>query len=368
MALALDPRSTTGSGPFRRPRLAVVLVVVAAGLAMAGCRSGSAGGHGRNDDRIKVIDHQKGSSLPGDRIASLELRGDYPMFDEYLIAPGDTLDIVYHLERRQVDEFPISLYHQLAIKFVHASELNETQQVLPDGTVTLPYLGSVKVIGLTPPELRDKLEREYEPILQHPEIYVRIENFNARVEQIREDLHTSGRGLSKLIRVRPDGKASFPLVGTMRVAQRSIEDVQKELRVKYEKFMDGLEADLFMHDQTGNNIYVVGEVETPGKLQINRPINVVQAVARAGGYTHEAAIASTIVFRRRDERMFAHRFDLEDTEQFGARAMRFYLKPGDVLLMPRSRISSAAQLMREISDITFFRGWGFDVDGISGDD
>ena len=51
-------------------------------------------------------------------------------------------------------------------------------------------------------------------------------------------------------------------------------------------------------------------------------------------------------------------------DKYGVQAMQFYLRSGDILLVPRSRISSAAQLMREISDITFFRGWGigFDVD------
>jgi polysaccharide export outer membrane protein len=52
-------------------------------------------------------------------------------------------------------------------------------------------------------------------------------------------------------------------------------------------------------------------------------------------------------------------------DEYGLQASQFYLQPDDVLLVPRSKISSAAQLMREIADITFFNGWGINVGEIT---
>ena len=348
----------------RRPWTALVATLL--GLMLAGCgqHSGmSMEGDQAADDGgkpfVKMVDQTKAGRLPGTRLASLQGAGDYPLFESYQIAPGDVLDIVYHLERRRQDQYEITLYHTVAVKFIGASELNESQQVLPDGTISMPYIGKTEVVGLTTTELEEKLRDAYADILQAPEVYVKIQNFNARVEQIRNDLQTSARGLSKLVRVRPDGYASFPLIGSMKVAQRTIEDVQTELRREYADFMEGLEADLFMHEQTGNQVYVLGEVNSPGTVQIDRPINVMQALAEVGGYTREGNISSTIVFRRQDEQLVAHRFNLENMNQYGLQAAQFYLRPDDVLLVPRSKISSAAQLMREIGDITFFNGWGF---------
>jgi polysaccharide export outer membrane protein len=347
-------------------RLPAVLLAVGLALGLAGC--GQHTGMAMNDAPrpddggkpfVKIVDQTKAGRLPGTRLASLQGAGEYPLFAAYQIAPGDVLDVVYHLERRRQEEYRITLYHTLAVKFIGANELNETQQVLPDGTISLPYVGKTEVVGLTTTELERKLTEAYADILQSPQIYVKIQNFNARVEQIRNDLQTSARGLSKLVRVRPDGYASFPLIGSIKVAQRTIEDVQGELREDYANFMEGLEADLFMHEQTGNQVYVLGEVNQPGTVLISRPINVMQALAEVGGYTREARISSTIVFRRQDEQLVAHRFDLENMGQYGLQAAQFYLRPDDVLLVPRSRISSAAQLMREVADITFFNGWGF---------
>ena len=347
--------------------LAVVAAVTVAAIALAGCSQHS-GMSMAEDTRtadddgkpfVKIVDQTKAGRLPGTRLASLRGAGDYPLFNSYQIAPGDVLDIVYHLERRRQAEYKISLYHTVAVKFIGASELNESQQVLPDGTISLPYIGKTEVVGLTTTELEAKLRNDYANILQAPEIYVKIQNFNARVEQIRNDLQTSARGLSKLVRVRPDGYASFPLVGSVKVAQRTIEDVQLELRKKYADFMEGLVADLFMHEQTGNQVYVLGEVNNPGTVQISRPINVMQALSEVGGYTREGRISSTIVFRRDGDQLVAHRFNLEQMNRFGLQAAQFYLRPDDVLLVPRSKVSSAAQLMREVADITFFNGWGF---------
>jgi polysaccharide export outer membrane protein len=333
--------------------------------------SGCAGTNDRVDeatrervDRTDTVDHRK--APPGDVVGTLEINSRVPLFDSYRIAPGDVLDVVYHLQRRRQEHYPITLYHTVSVRFVHVPELSQTQEVLPDGTISLPHLGRYKVEGKTVEELRQELEKAYSGTLRDPDIYVSIENFNARVEQIRQDLRTSARGLSKLITVRPDGRATFPLIGPYEVAGRTVEDVHQELADRYQQYMAGLKLDLFMHEQSGTNIYVVGEVRQPGEYEIKRPINLIQAVARAGGYTQQGETSSVIVFRRDDKRLKAHRFDIKDMDTFGAQAINFYLQPEDILLVPRSRISSLAQLMREISDITFFQGFdiGFDAGNI----
>jgi len=328
-------------------------------LGLLGCSNGSPYDDDSNSDEFDftdTIDHTRG--LPGEQLTTLKITSDSPVFESYSIAPGDVLDIVYHLERRLIDDYTITLYHALDIKFVTVPALDQQQEVLPDGTISLPYLGSYKVIGKTANELAQELEESYKKYLKQPDIYVTIRNFNTRVEQLRNDLRTAGRGLSKLITVRPDGYATFPMLGDYYVARRSIKEVYEELNQDYVEYMPGLKVGLFMHEQTGTNIYLLGELNKPGTYQLNRPISVAQAVAQAGGYTREAETRTVVVFRRAGDRLKAHRFNMRDMSKFGAQALNFYLQPEDVLLIPRNNISSAAQLMREVGDITFFRGLG----------
>lgn len=318
-------------------------------------------GNEQDKGATRIIDHRAGS--PGEVVTTLSIDSSVPVFDRYQLAPGDVLDVVYNLERNSRETFPITLYHTLSVRFVNLPDLDQRQEVLPDGTISLPYLGRYAVEGKTVDALTRELESAYDDILRDPGIYVAIENFNARVEQVRRDLRTSARGLSKLVTVRPDGRATFPLVGTYEVVGRTVEDVHDQLADAYQAYMPGLNLDLFMHEQTGTNVYVVGEVNDPGQYQVKRPVNLVQAVALAGGYTRQGAVSDVLVFRRSgDEQLVAHRFDMQDMGRFGAHAINFYLQPEDILLVPRSRVSSFAQLMREISDIAFFRGLGVSYD------
>jgi len=334
-----------------------ILISLLSLCLLSGCNSFQSDEQDIDDlDFTDTIDHTKG--LPGEQLTTLDITSNSPVFKSYSIAPGDVLDVVYHLERKLIEDYPITLYHTLDIKFVNVSALDQSQEVLPDGTISLPYLGSYKVIGKTAAELGVELREAYSNHLRHPELYVTIRNFNTRVEQLRIDLRTAGRGLSKLIKVRPDGYATFPMLGDYYVARRSIEEVFKELDADYLEYMPGLKVGLFMHEQNGTNIYLLGELKSPGTYEVNRPISVAQAVARAGGYTREAETTNVVVFRRDGQRLKAHRFDMRDMSTYGAQAMSFYLQPEDVLLIPRNKVSSAAQLMREIADITFFRGFG----------
>lgn len=339
--------------PFAYLTAAIVMA-----LMLVGCATKSNGESDAGDFAdTNVIDHTQG--IPSAKIATLTMTNDYPVFDYYYITPGDVLDIVYNLERElRNTRFEITLYHRLKVSFIGSSELNVDQDVLPDGTITLPYLGPYTVLGKSTIQLKTELEKEYSRYLRYPEVLIEIKNINARVEQIRTDLRTAGRGLSKLVTVRQDGYASFPLIGEIYVAKRTIADVSGDLINAYGKYMPGLKSNLFLHEQAGTNIYVMGEVQEPGAIEMNRPVNVVQAIAMAGGYTRQGQTEYVVVFRRDKDRLHAHRFNLKDMDQYGAHAISFFLRPEDIVLVPRSKVSSLAQLMSEIADITFFRGLG----------
>ena len=340
------------------PRRIVACMLVAC-LGLVACVQQPETPDSFNFDRTDVVDHRQGR--PGEPAATLKISVETPVFEEYLIATGDVLDVVYSLERELLETYPITLYHTLQMNFTNVPSLNETQEVLPDGTVSLPYLGAYSVVGKTTNELRQELHEEYSDILVDPEITVKIQNFNARVEQVRDDLKTSARGLSKLITVRPDGFVTFPFIGDRYVQGRTINDVLDDVAPEYQDFIQGLNVSIFMHEQTGTNIYIIGEVANPGQIQVSRPVNVIQAIARAGGYTREGETSSVFVFRRNADRLEAHRFNITDMSSYGAQAINFYLQPEDILLVPRSKVSSLAQLMREISDIALFNGWSFGV-------
>lgn len=280
---------------------------------------------------------------------------------EYYIQAGDTLDILFAVGAQEFGEgFKLEADHTVSIKFPQASELNQTQQILPDGTLSLPYIGVINVIGLTIPGMVKELKKRYTNILNNPDINVYVPEFRSRVKDLKKDLHTAPRGLSRLVRVRPDGYCTFPMVGDLLVAGKTIPEVHKSLNKKYRNVLPGLHVDLFLEKATGFVVYVFGNVKTPGAYPMLKPINVMQSMALAGSYLPGSRMDSVMVVRRDPKRnkIIATRVDLKSTLELKCRQKVFYLKPDDVVFVPKTWISKAADVMRDIWTITNFNGYG----------
>ncbi len=290
-------------------------------------------------------------------------QGTYPtqldLFPEYRLSPGDVLDVLFQIRTwRRRNEFKIGISHTISVHFINIPSLNQTERVLPDGTIVLPYLGNVTVIGKTIPELTKELEERYKNILRHPDIYITVPEFRSRIKELKHDLHTAPRGLSRLVTIRPDGYVTFPLVGDVFAAHRTIPEVKKILNKRYNAYLPGLHVDLFLQKSAGSFVYLVGEVKKVGAYKIIKPISVLEAITLAGGYTHNANLSSVIVFRRHERKIIARGLNLKDVLHASRNASFFYLRPDDIVYVPRTKISTLGQLMRQIADIALFNGWG----------
>ncbi|MBU1003127.1 MAG: polysaccharide biosynthesis/export family protein [Proteobacteria bacterium] len=283
------------------------------------------------------------------------------LFPEYHVVPGDLLDVLFQVQTGGSNEsFRLAVDHTVSVKFINLPELNETQNVKPDGMLSLPYIGEIYAEGKTPTELTLELKERYSKVLRDPELYVTVPEFSTKIKELKKDLHTATRGLSRLVTVRPDGYATFPLLGDVFVAGRSIPEANDVLDDKYEEVLPGLQVDLFLEKTVGSVVYVTGQVDKPGSYMIEKPISVLQAIIMAGGSSSDAELDSIIVFRRNKKEFIATRVDVHDIMSAGGKASFFYLRPDDIVFVPRTRIASMGQLMSEIAGVFLFNGWNVD--------
>ena len=89
--------------------------------------------------------------------------------------------------------------------------------------------------------------------------------------------------LSRSVVVLPDGKISFPLIGEIFVAGRTIGQVKEEITVKLTRYVPELVLSIEVKQSNSMQIYVIGRVNNPGKQVLNSKVNVLQALAMAGG-------------------------------------------------------------------------------------
>lgn len=300
-----------------------------------------------------------GAEIPMDRTTFSSTRDqfNFDLFPEYHMKPGDVLDVLFQIrtwvERKR---FLLAVDHVIAVKFVHAPELNEEQRIRPDGTVSLPYLGDVHVLGMTTEELTSQLKKRYSKILNNPDIFVVVPEFRSRIKELKKDLHTAPRGLSRLTSVRPDGYATFPMVGDVFVANRTLPDVTETLNDMYENILPGLHVDLFLERTSGSVVYVLGQVKTPGSYPLIKPISTIEALTLAGSYIEGAQLNSVIVVRKFEKKIIATRVDVEKT--LDLKSPFFYLEPDDIVYVPKTWIKNTGEVMRDLADVVLFNGWG----------
>lgn len=321
-------------------------------LLLASCSMARRG----SEDEIEIPVEMFGSP------ASAGQPVDFDLFPCYTIMPGDILDILFHFNTSEDREFVILPQDIIEVKFPDVPELNEEQRIRPDGLISLPYVGDVKAIGLTPEKLQKLVRGLYESVLNNPEVYITVKEYGGKILELKESIRNAPRGQSKLITVRSDGYATFPLIGDLKVAGETISKVGEIINVEFHKITSDVRVDLLLHQAAGARIFVIGAVSDPGAYKIDRPVNVIEALALAGGPRSDARLSETLIMRREGDKMVCKRVNLKNILGAKRKAVQIVMSADNILYVPRTKDAKAAEIVRNIGDILFFKGWSLGLD------
>jgi polysaccharide export outer membrane protein len=140
--------------------------------------------------------------------------------------------------------------------------------------------------------------------------------------------------LTKLVTVLPDGKFSFPLIGDVVAAGKTVAALRNELNKKIEQYVPGPNLSVVVQQVNSMLIYIIGRVNKPGRFALNSDINVLQALSMAGGLNPFAKKNKIMIFRKQGTKtvIFPFRYDyVSKGEQLGENIM---LKRGDTIVVP----------------------------------
>jgi polysaccharide export outer membrane protein len=142
-------------------------------------------------------------------------------------------------------------------------------------------------------------------------------------------------GLDQGVLVRPDGGISFPLAGDLSAEGRTVEEITQSIARELTEFIPNPVVTVSLERNEGNRIFVTGRVEDPGVYLINRPVDVMQAIAMAGGLTPFADKDKIKVLRRdRAGSQRAIRFDYKAVEKGAGLGQNIVLQAGDTVVVP----------------------------------
>ncbi len=224
--------------------------------------------------------------------------------------------------------------------------------VLPDGTITLPLIGRVKVENETTETAARQIAKQLQKYIRHPAVTVGIATAGQANVLVMGDVKTPGK-----YALRPGGRLTDAIAaaGGLAPTNGAFPDARVSLadgtlsHVSLQRLLnDGDQTQNLALDE-GSVVYVegplsfdievVGAVDRPGYIQMREGDRLATAIAKAGTSSNSYADLNHIFVTRTepDGRTASHEVNLYQALQNGDLRYDPALKKGDIVYVPQSR-------------------------------
>jgi polysaccharide export outer membrane protein len=152
-------------------------------------------------------------------------------------------------------------------------------------------------------------------------------------------MFAASTNLNAVQRIPLDGQISLQFVGKVQAAGKTTTELEKSLEKLYQPQLRGTEPITVTLISAAAGVYVTGAVLRPGKLPLERPITVLDAIMEAGGVDHtRAKLTGVTVLRVENGQRTAYHINLKRALE-GKDPSLFYLKPFDIVYVPEKLLN-----------------------------
>ncbi len=282
----------------------------------------------------------------------------------YILTPGDNLEIMYHIDLVKLNTpYIIGVEDEVSVEFQYHPGLNRTIIVRPDGMVTLPIKGDFEIGGITPEQSAEIIARGFSDIIRDPVVTVRVNKFSSKIFALQKAITNSPRGQAKKILVSPDGYVYLPLLEGIQAAGKTMEELEKEIQLHYDREFKNLEVSLLLESISGTRIFVYGMVHNPGRIQEDNLLTVSQAIGQAGGIHREGSMQGVKVLKISPEgQIITRTVNLKRVIEEGRLEEDLLLPNNSIVFVPRTKTAKAGKFVDDfIRRILTWNGFGFQM-------
>jgi polysaccharide export outer membrane protein len=255
----------------------ILLMAALAGLAL-GC--GGAQVQLQPEQMLAQVERHKGQPDNRQRLLAQANRTALAKFTDYQVGPEDLLDI--------------QIFGQ--------DNLNREVRVNGQGEVTLPLVGVVKVAGLSPKSIEQRLREVYDAnYLRNPQVTVSVKEYRHQRVSVTGAVDKPGsyemigpRTLLEMLALagglqdKGNTGKTGDVVQVIRQqnasqAETLVIDLQRLLREGAPELNISIRHGDVIHVPFAGNAFVLGGVKRPGSVAVRDDLSLSQALAMAGG-------------------------------------------------------------------------------------
>lgn len=269
---------------------------------------------------------------------------------EELALLEETLNPVYHLGSGDV----------LRLDVYGRPEVSGKHVIGPDGKITVPLIGDVFINNMTREESLAELQKRLKLYFTAPVTTLAIEEYTSnqvtvlgRVERAGMQRFPHPPTLAEVLA----GAGAMPILDKQATLTRCaiMRGRDKLIWVDLKALLTGDPAYnirmkkgdiIFIPDSSDTSVYVLGAVPKPGSYRLTPRMNVLDALAQAGGPTEDALPDRIGVYRAGAQQVEIINFkNVIDP----SRNANYALNDGDVIFVPTSTLADFGYVMRQLA-------------------
>jgi polysaccharide export outer membrane protein len=135
-------------------------------------------------------------------------------------------------------------------------------------------------------------------------------------------------------KIRPDGRINFPVLGDIEVAGLTTTAIVATMEEKLQPYVNNAAVSVTIEQYFANKIFLIGELNTNGEFEIFEPVDVIRAIAMAGGMKNPRTKEARIIKSNGQVIQVPVRKLL--TTAGASKNESYILYPGDTLYVPKT--------------------------------
>jgi polysaccharide export outer membrane protein len=159
---------------------------------------------------------------------------------------------------------------------------------------------------------------------------------------------------NQTVTLQPDGYVSLEIGGDLKVAGLTIEQAREAILKKARARLQDPIATIVLKEFQKPYFVIAGEVALPGKIEMRERVTALQAIMLAGGMKEGARSSQVVVFRRiNSDTAEVKLLNLKSIRRTADLENDMTLQPGDMVFVPRDKISKLERFMKLASVAAF---------------
>ncbi|QWR76693.1 polysaccharide biosynthesis/export family protein [Candidatus Magnetomonas plexicatena] len=151
------------------------------------------------------------------------------------------------------------------------------------------------------------------------------------------------------VRIRLDGKFTYPLIGDVDVKGKTVKTLEAEMADRLKEYIVNPQVMVNPTTITSHKVIVAGEITTPGVITMEENMTLLQAIIKCGGFSTNADKSGVVVVREGQTATF----DVKKAFK-GDMTQNIYLRSNDIVFVPTTLMADVVTGLTRLSSILGF--------------